>query len=143
MRLSRRNFSSCSATIPDVDLLLDTHAFIWWDMENPRLDEGARAAIANAENRVFVSAASVWEISIKRTVGKLTFRDNILRAVMRNGFETMSIAPQHADAAGGLPLHHADPFDRMLVAQAIMEGFVLVTQDRQLLPYGVPVLGVR
>jgi PIN domain nuclease of toxin-antitoxin system len=125
-----------------VDLLLDTHAFIWWAGLDKRLSETARAAIANSENRVVVSAVSVWEISIKRAVGKLEFRHDTLRVLAQTGFEPLDITPGHADAAGSLPRHHADPFDRLLVAQARMEQFVLVTQDRQLLPYGVALLGM-
>jgi PIN domain nuclease of toxin-antitoxin system len=125
-----------------VDLLLDTHAFIWWDMGDSRLREVARAAIADAGNRIVVSAASVWEISIKRMIGKFTFRYDTLRALDGSGFEALDITPRHADAAGSLPLHHSDPFDRLLVAQAKLEGLILVTQDRQLTPYGIPILGV-
>lgn len=142
MRRSRPNCSSCSATIPDVDLLLDTHVFIWWNAQDPRLAPVARDAINDPENRVVVSAASVWEISIKRKTGKLAFQHNVLDALAQDGFATIDISPMHADVAGSLPLHHADPFDRLLVAQARIEGFVLVTQDRQLLPYGVPMLGI-
>ena len=126
-----------------MDLLLDTHAFIWWAARDSRLVENARIAIADADNRVFVSAVSVWEISIKRASGKLAFRHDILQVLTRTGFDSIDITPRHADLAGSLPLHHADPFDRLLVAQAKIEGFVLVTQDRQLLPYGVPVLGAN
>jgi PIN domain nuclease of toxin-antitoxin system len=125
-----------------VDLLLDTHAFLWWTAVDPRLIEAARAAIADPANRVIVSAVSVWEISIKRTSGKLAFRDDILQVLASTGFETLDITPAHADMAGALPMHHADPFDRLLIAQARIEGLVLVTQDRHLLPYGVPVLGI-
>ena len=125
-----------------MDLLLDTHAFIWWAANDFRLVERARVAIAEPDNRVVVSAVSVWEISIKRASGKLAFRHNILQVLTRTGFDTIDITPSHADLAGSLPLHHADPFDRLLVAQAQIEGLVLVTQDRQLLPYGVPILGV-
>lgn len=142
MRRSHRNCSSSSATTPDVDLLLDTHAFIWWNAEDPRLTPVARDAICDPENRVVVSAASVWEISIKRKTGRLVFQHDVLEALAQDGFTTIDISPRHADVAGSLPLHHADPFDRLLVAQARIEGFVLVTQDRQILPYGVPVLGV-
>ena len=126
-----------------MDLLLDTHAFIWWAARDSRLVENARIAIADAGNRVVVSAVSVWEISIKRASGKLAFRHDILQVLTRTGFDFVDITPRHADLAGSLPLHHADPFDRLLVAQAKIEGFVLVTQDRQLLPYGVPILGVN
>jgi PIN domain nuclease of toxin-antitoxin system len=126
-----------------VDLLLDTHAFVWWDLEDSRLSKIARAAIADPENRIVVSAVSVWEISIKRASGRLAFRHDILHALARTGFDSLDITPHHADHAGSLPLHHTDPFDRLLVAQAKIEGFVLVTQDRQLLPYGVPILGMN
>jgi PIN domain nuclease of toxin-antitoxin system len=124
-----------------VDLLLDTHAFIWWTARDPRLLESARSAIADAENRIVVSATSVWEISIKRASGKLAFRHDILEVLARTGFESLDIAPRHADLAGSLPLHHTDPFDRLLIAQAKIERFVLVTQDRHFPPYGVPILG--
>jgi PIN domain nuclease of toxin-antitoxin system len=125
-----------------VDLLLDTHVFIWWAGVDKRLSEVARATIANPENRVVVSAVTVWEISIKRAIGKLQFRHDTLHVLAQTGFESLYITPGHADAAGSLPLHHADPFDRLLVAQARLEQFVLVTQDRHLLPYGVPLIGV-
>jgi PIN domain nuclease of toxin-antitoxin system len=126
-----------------VDLLLDTHAFIWWTAVDSRLVESARAAIADSANRVIVSAASIWEISVKRASGKLTFPDDTLRVLTRTGFDTLDVTPSHAEAAGSLPLHHTDPFDRMLIAQAKVEGFVLVSMDRQLLPYGVPAIGTN
>ena len=122
--------------------MLDTHAFIWWAGVDKRLAEIARAAIADAENRVVVSAVTVWEISIKRAIGKLEFRHDILRVLEQTGFEPLDITPRHADLAGSLPLHHADPFDRLLISQASLEGLVLVSQDRQFLPYGVPLLGM-
>lgn len=125
-----------------MDLLLDTHAFIWWNAQDSRLAAVARNAIRDPENRVVVSAASVWEIAIKRKTGKLSFRHDVLTAIAADGFETIDITPSHADSAGSLALHHADPFDRLLIAQARLEHFVLVTQDRQLLPYGVPLLGL-
>ena len=125
-----------------MDLLLDTRVFIWWDERDRRLSENARAAMTDPDNRVFVSAASIWEISIKRMTGRLLFRQDAVAAVHLNKFEPLNINHQHADTAGSLPLHHTDPFDRLLVAQARIEGFVLVSQDRQLLPYGVPILGM-
>ncbi len=124
-----------------MDLLLDTHAFIWWNAQDPRLADVARDAIRDPENRIVVSAASVWEIAIKRKTGKLSFRHDVLKAIAAGGFETIDITPGHADAAGSLPLHHADPFDRLLVAQTRIEQLILVTQDRQLMPYGVPLIG--
>lgn len=140
MRHCHQRFSSFLATIPDVDLLLDTHAFIWWAGVDKRLSETARSAIADTGNRVVVSAVTVWEISIKRAIGKLKFSQDTLRAIDQAGFETLDITPHHADRAGSLPLHHADPFDRLLIAQASLERLVLVTQDRQLVPYGVALL---
>jgi len=111
-------------------------------MDDSRLGQIARVAIAEADNRIVVSAASVWEISIKRMIGKFAFRFDTLHALDGSGFEPLDITPQHADAAGSLPLHHNDPFDRLLVAQAKLEGLILVTQDRHLALYGVPILGV-
>lgn len=125
-----------------MDLLLDTHVFIWWTAVDARLTAVARAAIADPQNRVIVSAASAWEISIKRATGKLGFSDDILKVLASTGFDTLDSTPRHADAAGSLPMHHLDPFDRMLIAQARIETLVLVTQDRQLSMYGIPILGV-
>ncbi len=125
-----------------MDLLLDTHAFIWWNAQDRRLADAARDAIRDPGNRIAVSAASVWEIAIKRKTGKLSFRHDVLPAIAADGFETIDIKPEHAELAGSLPLHHADPFDRLLVAQTRIERFVLVSQDRQLLPYGVPLIGM-
>jgi PIN domain nuclease of toxin-antitoxin system len=125
-----------------VDLLLDTHVFLWWNMDHARLGEGVQAAVADPQNRIVVSAAGVWEISIKRMIGKLAFQHDTLHAIANGGFEALAITPEHADAAGSLPLHHNDPFDRLLIAQTKLENLVLVTQDHQLLSYGVPLLGV-
>ena len=98
---------------------------------------GATLISRNAEDEVANEIRA-----IKRKIGKLSFRHDVLPAIAADGFETIDIGPQHAEAAGSLPLDHADPFDRLLVAQAGIEQFVLVTQDRQLLPYGVPLIGV-
>lgn len=125
-----------------MNLLVDTHIFLWWQWRSPDLPEVARAALVNRENRAIVSAATIWEISIKRTTGRLDFEGDAIAACTASGFELLSMTAQHAERAGSLPFHHADPFDRMLVAQAEIEGLVLVTQDRKLLPYGVAVLGV-
>lgn len=125
-----------------MDLLLDTRVFIWWDIDDPRLSKPARAAIADSQNRIVVSAASVWEISIKRMTGKFAFDYDVIHALHGSGFEALDITPRHADAAGSLPLHHNDPFDRLLVAQAQLEKLILVSQDRHLLLYGVPTLGM-
>lgn len=112
-----------------MDLLLDTHVFLWWDVGDPRLGGGARAAVTDPANRVFVSAASVWEIAIKSARGKLAFRGSPTGAIAGNGFLPLAISPAHAEAAGTLGWMHPDPFDRMLVAQAIAQSLVLVHAD--------------
>lgn len=112
MRRCRRKCSSSLATTPEVDLLLDPHAFIWWAGVDERLTETARSAIRDADNRVVVSAVTVWEISIKRALGKVRFTQDTLRAIEQAGFETLDVTPRHADRAGSLPPHHADPYWR-------------------------------
>jgi PIN domain nuclease of toxin-antitoxin system len=122
-----------------LNLLLDSHALLWWLAESNRLSREARQAIADSES-TYVSAATAWEISIKTAQGKLDFRGNLEDQMARNQFRPLQITIRHAVAAGQLPRHHADPFDRMLVAQARAESLTLVTTDVQLRAYGVPVL---
>jgi PIN domain nuclease of toxin-antitoxin system len=124
-----------------VTLLLDTHALLWWLEDDVRLSKPARNAISAASQRVMVSTASAWECAVKTAIGKLpqaalvlaNFRD-ILR---REGFDLLDISLEHVLATGALPRFHGDPFDRMLVAQALAEGVVLVSKDDQLDSYGV------
>jgi PIN domain nuclease of toxin-antitoxin system len=125
-----------------VRLLLDTHIFIWWDRRLRRVPRNLRAAIEDRTNQIFISAASVWEIGIKRAIGKLDFSTPIVDTIEKLGFELLAITGAHAEHAGGLPRHHNDPFDRLIVAQALLEGLVLGTQDRLLGSYGVPTLGL-
>jgi PIN domain nuclease of toxin-antitoxin system len=120
-----------------VRLLLDTNALIWWLADE--LSADARDAIVEAE-AVFVSAASAWEIAIKQKLGKLTAPGDLELELEREGFEPISISIAHALRAGALPLHHTDPFDRVLVAQAELERLTLVTRDTDLAAYGVAVL---
>ncbi len=120
-------------------LLLDTHAFLWWRADDRRLGKRARAAIADADV-VFVSAATAWEAAIKAALGRLQYPDTIEMGVEASGFEKLPISLAHAEWAARLPLHHRDPFDRILVAQAQAEGLSLVTDDRKILRYDVPVL---
>lgn len=120
-------------------LLLDTHAVIWWLDADRRLSQTARDAIARAGPEAGVSAASVWEASIKRASGRLPGPD-LLRAVAAAGFPFLRIDEQHAKLAGELPPFHRDPFDRMLVAQATLEQLVVVTADDNIPRYGVPVV---
>lgn len=120
-------------------LLLDTHVFLWWRIDDAQLMGPARAAIAEAAI-VFVSAASAWEAEIKASLGKLELPEPIEAGVADSGFDKLPIAFSHARAAARLPRHHTDPFDRMLVAQAMTEGLTLVTHDRRIEPYDVSIL---
>lgn len=120
-------------------LLLDTHAFLWWSDDDPRLKAGPRRAIVKAES-VVVSAASAWEAAIKIALGKLRMRTPFEQAVKVNAFESLLITFSHAAAVTSLALHHRDPFDRMLIAQAIAERLTIITHDRRFEPYGVPIL---
>jgi PIN domain nuclease of toxin-antitoxin system len=126
-----------------MDLLLDTHAFLWWDASDPQLGAACSAAIADPANRIFVSAASIWEIAIKQRAGRLSFTGAPSQAVARNGFLPLPISGQHAEAAAALPPIHQDPFDRILIAQALVRGLVLATADAAIKRYTVPQLSAR
>ena len=123
-------------------LLIDTHIFLWADERPRRIAPPLRAAMRDETNEIVVSAASIWEIAIKRAIGKLRFDRPIVAAVLALGFEILPVAGAHAEHAGGLPPHHSDPFDRLIIAQAQLEGMVLGTQDRRMRPYGVAMLGL-
>ncbi len=110
-----------------MNLLLDTHVLIWWD-EGHRLLEPARQAIEEADT-VFVSAASAWELAIKSGLGRLRPSRTVREAVEESGFLELPITFRHAERVATLPRHHRDPFDRLLVAQAEVEGLTLVTRD--------------
>jgi PIN domain nuclease of toxin-antitoxin system len=120
-------------------LLLDTHVFLWWRANDPLLHEAAISAIANADV-VFVSAATAWEAAIKVSLGRLDLPGTVESGVEGSGFEKLQISFSHAEAAAALPPHHGDPFDRMLVAQAVSEGLTLITHDRRLEAYEVSIL---
>lgn len=121
-------------------LLLDTHAVLWWLATPEVIAPIAREAIADADNTVYVSAASIWEMGIKQQLQKLTLPGDPLEAIVAVGFDWLSITAAHSWRAGSLTPHHRDPFDRLLVAQAEMEGMVLVTRDVHIAHYGVPIL---
>jgi PIN domain nuclease of toxin-antitoxin system len=122
-----------------VKLLVDTQAVIWWLSADQRLSAPARAAIAKAGAAAAVSVASIWEASIKRASGRLTGPD-LLGAVTVAGLPFLKIDEHHAKLAGELPAFHRDPFDRMLVAQAMLEQLVIVTSDAEIPRYGVSVV---
>ena len=116
-------------------LLLDTHAFLWLVAGDQRLPPSARALVAAAD-QVMLSAASVWEAEVKRAAGRLAVPP-VADAAHRSDVDLL-VTAEHANAVAHLPLHHRDPFDRMLVAQAQLEGLVLVSKDEALRHYGVP-----
>ena len=120
-------------------LLLDTHVFLWWKENNPVLDGPARDAISNAE-LVFVSAASAWEIALKSALGRIRLPASLAQGVAESGFVELPVGFSHAAAVELLPLHHTDPFDRMLIAQSVVEQLIIVTHDRAMEPYGRPII---
>lgn len=120
-----------------MNILLDTHVLIWALENNPTLSDDARECIIRAGNLVFVSSASIWEISIKKELGKLEIPDNLQEEIELHRFTSLYISHDHAELAGKLPLIHKDPFDRMLIAQAITEKLTLVTRDEQIISYNV------
>ncbi len=122
-----------------MNLLLDTHVLLWWLADNPRLSAKARRAIQDCAT-IYVSAASAWEIEIKKARGKLSAPDNLEATLRVYELTPLSVTVGHAVAAARLPLLHNDPFDRLLIAQASIESLTLLTVDRQLMAYGVPVL---
>ncbi len=115
-------------------LLLDTHTIIWHVENNPALGQKAGAAIISPENELFISAASLWELAIKVGLGKLELPKSIrdmLSAYLEIGAKILPVTPEHALAVESLPWHHRDPFDRMLIAQAVHEDLTLITRDTQ------------
>ncbi len=121
--------------------LLDTNVAIWLLLgDRKRMSGKAVEALEDERNDVAVSAASVWEIALKRSLGKLTIADGWARTLTQLGFDPMPVTGIHAEAVERLPWHHRDPFDRLLVAQASVERCALVTADRRLAAYGVDVL---
>ena len=123
-----------------MSLLLDTHTLLWWLAADPTLSDEARSAIGSDDSVVLVSAASVWEIAIKKGIGKLDAPDDLEAQLERHQFDLLPITAKHALLAGGLAHHHEDPFDRMLIAQAQIEGLRIVTRDPRIGQYGVPIL---
>jgi PIN domain nuclease of toxin-antitoxin system len=123
-----------------VILLLDAHALVWWLLDDPKLSPTAREAISDAGNDIVVSAATVWELAIKRAARKITLRVDLASAVDTAGFSGLPVTLADAEVAAGLPMLHHDPFDRLLVAQSLRLGATIVSRDALLEPYGVPIL---
>ena len=123
-------------------LLLDTHTFLWWLSDVEQLAEGTRATIADPHNDVFVSAITGWEIAVKRAKGRLVAPGNLSMLVEEKGFTHLPLTFHHAEQAGSLPMHHRDPFDRFLIAQARTEELILVTRDGHIRRYDVATMEV-
>ena len=125
-------------------LLLDTNALLWWLIESQRLGKDARRAIAHPSSAVYVSAVTAWEVAIKRALGRLPVPPNVAAwlptELSANGFRTLPVTVDHAAAVEHLPLYHRDPFDRLLIGQARLEGLTIVTGDRAMERYPVPIL---
>ena len=120
--------------------LLDTHVLLWWLSDPSKLTDPARDAIANGLNAVYVSSAAVWEMAIKKALGRLDIPGNLEEVLGKDHIEVLPITLPHALAVADLPVHHQDPFDRMQVVQARLEALVIVTRDPQIAEYDVQVL---
>ena len=118
-----------------MNLLLDTHIFIWWSDEPKKLSAAAAAAIRNPTNRIYISAAVIWEIVIKKSLGRVEAPDDPLAVVYAEGFIPLPIRLEHAMELRTVEHRHGDPFDRIQIAQAKAEDFTLVTHDRFILQY--------
>ncbi|ANK94211.1 MULTISPECIES: type II toxin-antitoxin system VapC family toxin [Rhizobium] len=120
-------------------LLLDTHALLWWLNDDEKLGNYARRLIGDPENDVLVSAVSLWEITVKLRIGKLDADiEEIVAILPDQGFDRLDISDAHLIALAALPLHHRDPFDHLLMAQAGAEGAYLVSDDQNVALYGIP-----
>jgi PIN domain nuclease of toxin-antitoxin system len=122
-------------------LLLDTHALIWWMLDDPKLGRRARQALIDLDHTIYVSASSAWEIATKYRIGKLPQAEPFVRTFSENmrkqGFQELPISTGHANRAGLLPGQHQDPFDRLLIAQAQAENLLLVSNEKLFDSFGV------
>ena len=121
-------------------LLLDTHLLVWWFVDR-RISQRATELIRDPANQLYASAASVWEVAIKAALGKIKVKPDALLAGLRDGgFQELAVSSRHATQVGLLPMHHRDPFDRLLVSQSLCESMSLLTDDRVLAVYGPTVI---
>jgi PIN domain nuclease of toxin-antitoxin system len=123
-----------------VKLLLDTHVVLWWLSDDDRLSADAVRQLSDSTNQALLSAAVVWEIAIKRSLGKLQAPADVTTTLLSGGVRPLAVSIEHAAAVQRLPWHHRDPFDRVLIAQAELERAALVTADASLAAYGVPIV---
>ncbi len=121
-------------------LILDTHAALWWLSDDTRLGAEAVRQLSDDTNLVLLSAAVVWEVAIKRSLGKLQVPDGLAPTLLGAGAQPLAVTLAHAAAVEALPWHHRDPFDRLLVAQTVVEAATLVSRDEPLSRYDVPVV---
>lgn len=120
-----------------MNFLLDTHILLWFLENDSKLSDRGREVITNPENLIVVSAISAWEISIKQSLGKLIAPSNLAEALRFSRFEVLSMTLAHGIKVADLPIHHKDPFDRMLIAQALIEGLTIITVDQKFKLYDV------
>jgi len=120
-----------------VRYLLDTHILLWWLTNDEKLSKELRHILTDAENIIYISSASVWEMAIKSQLGKLSMPDDLAETLIEQGFLSLAITFEHAVLAGHLPAVHRDPFDRMLLAQAKIENLTLLTHDKLLKKYKI------
>jgi PIN domain nuclease of toxin-antitoxin system len=121
-----------------VSYLLDTHVLLWWLEDNPTLAAESKKIISNPNNLVFVSPVSTWEITIKKALGKLDAPDNLEQVISECGFDNLPITIRHTIYVENLENHHEDPFDRLLISQAIIENLSIITRDNKIIQYKVP-----
>jgi len=119
-------------------LLLDTHVVLWWLADDDTLDSATKDRL-DVDSEIFLSTVTVWEVGIKQALGKLTSEGSLAEYVRDSGFAVLPISADHAIAASALPPHHRDPFDRMLIGQALVEGLTVMTRDRAFHAYDLPV----
>ncbi len=121
--------------------LLDTHIFLWWVLDNPKLDKETRVLLGETDTDLFLSAVSAWEMAIKAQIGKLILPESVVDFVRKqlvlNDIQSLDITTEHALKVFKLPMHHKDPFDRMLIAQAVAENMIIITNDELIRQYDV------
>ena len=118
--------------------LLATHTFIWWIQDNLNLSYQSKQIISNPNNLIFISAVNTWEITIKKSLGKLNVLGNLEEIILQCGFDVLPIAIKHTLFIENLDKHHDDPFDRLLISQAIIENLTIITRDEKIIKYKVP-----
>ena len=120
--------------------LLDTHVFLWW-LENPsNLSKEALKTISNNNNIIYISSVTIWEIAIKKSIGKLKTQDNLTEMIEYHNFSVLNINIDHAMEVENLPFHHRDPFDRLLISQSKIEDFTIITRDEIFKQYEIKIL---